>query len=102
MFQSVRVPEFPTAVFPSTVGEIRMDILVTDVIKKEAFCAMSILSVTISNASIGEIEKSAFSERTLINGFEFVDVKVKSIRTGALRAGANNLTIQYSRSVTID
>lgn len=101
MFQSVRISEFPTAVFPSLASEIRMDNLVTDVIRKDAFCAMNILSVTISNASIGEIEPGAFSDRTLINSLEFVDVRMKTIRTGAFRAGANNLTIQYSRLVSL-
>lgn len=99
MFQSVKIPELPTAVFPSNAAEIRIDDLWTGSIKKDAFCAMNILSVTISNASIEEIEPGAFSDRTLIHGLEFVDVRMTTIRSGAFRAGANNLTIQYSRSV---
>ncbi|OXU28687.1 hypothetical protein TSAR_014609 [Trichomalopsis sarcophagae] len=97
MFQSVKIPELPTAVFPSNAAEIRIDDLWTGSIKKDAFCAMNILSVTISNASIVDIESGAFSDRTLIHGLEFVDVRMTTIRTGAFRAGANNLTIQYSR-----
>ena len=102
MFQSVRIPELPTAVFPSTAAEIRMDDLWTGAIKKDAFCGMTILSVTISNASIVDIEPGAFSDRTLIHSLEFVDVRITSIRTGAFKAGANNLTIQYSRSVAFN
>jgi hypothetical protein len=101
MFQTVYIPELPTAVFPSTVAEIRMDDLLTGTIKKDAFCAMNILSVTVSNASIDQIEPGAFSDRTLIHGLEFVDVRMKSVKSGAFRAGANNLTIQYSRSVEL-
>ncbi|XP_058807980.1 uncharacterized protein LOC131673744 isoform X2 [Phymastichus coffea] len=97
MFQRVKIPELPTAVFPSTAAEIRMDDLWTGSIKKDAFCAMNVLSVVISNASIVEIEPGAFSDRTLIHGLEFVDVRMKTVRAGAFRAGANNLTIQYSR-----
>lgn len=78
-----------------------MDDVWTRTIKKDAFCAMNILSVIISNASISEIEHGAFSDRTLIHSLEFVDVKIKTIRTGAFRAGANNLTIQYSRLVIV-
>lgn len=97
MFHSVKIPELPTAVFPSTAAEVRMDDIWTKVIRKDAFCSMNILSVIISNASIFEIETGAFNERTLIHSLEFVDVRLKTIRSGALRAGANNLTIQYSR-----
>lgn len=99
MFHSVKIPELPTAVFPSTAAEVRMDDIWTKVIRKDAFCSMNILSVIISNASIFEIETGAFNERTLIHSLEFVDVRLKTIRSGALRAGANNLTIQYSRFV---
>ncbi|KAJ8666979.1 hypothetical protein QAD02_008641 [Eretmocerus hayati] len=97
VFQSIKMPELPTAAFPSTAAEIRMDDLRADIIRKDAFSAMSILSVIISNATIGEIETGAFSDKTLIHGLEFVDVRLDTIRTGAFRAGANNLTIQYSR-----
>lgn len=71
----------------------------TGAIRKDAFCAMNILSVVITNASIFEIESGAFSDRTLIHGLEFADVKMKTVRAGAFRAGANNLTVQYSRYV---
>lgn len=99
MFQSVRITELPTAVFPSAVAEIRMDDIWTKVIRKNAFCAMTIFSVTISNASIQAIETGAFSDRALIQSLEFVDVRLKSIEKGAFRAGHDNLTIQYSRYV---
>ncbi|XP_017753457.1 PREDICTED: uncharacterized protein LOC108546046 [Eufriesea mexicana] len=97
MFQSVRITELPTAVFPSAVAEVQMDDIWTKVIRKNAFCAMTIFSVTISNASILEIETGAFSERALIHSLEFADVRLKSIERGAFRAGHDNLTIQYSR-----
>ncbi|XP_076687366.1 uncharacterized protein LOC143379006 [Andrena cerasifolii] len=96
-FQSVRITELPTAVFPSAVAEVRMDDVGTKVIRKDAFCAMSIFSVIISNATILEIESGAFSDRALIHSLEFVDVRLKSIERGAFRAGHDNLTIQYSR-----
>lgn len=102
MFQSVRITELPTAVFPSAVAEIRMDDLWTKVIRKDAFCAMTIFSVTVSNASILEIETGAFSDRALIHNLEFVDVRLKSIERGAFRAGHDNLTIQYSRLSEVD
>ncbi|KZC08415.1 PREDICTED: uncharacterized protein LOC107186538 [Dufourea novaeangliae] len=97
MFQSVRITELPTAVFPSAIAEVRMDDIWTKVIRKDAFCAMTIYSVTISNASILEIETGAFSDRALIQRLEFVDVRLQSIERGAFRAGHDNLTIQYSR-----
>lgn len=97
MFQSVRITELPTAVFPSAVAEVRMDDIWTKVVRKNAFCAMTIFSVTISNATILEIETGAFSDRALIHSLEFVDVRLKSIERGAFRAGHDNLTIQYSR-----
>ncbi|XP_043586060.1 uncharacterized protein LOC122569295 isoform X1 [Bombus pyrosoma] len=97
MFQTVRIMELPTAVFPSAVAEVRMDDIWTKVIRKNAFCAMTIFSVTISNATILEIESGAFSDRALIQSLEFVDVRLKSIERGAFRAGHDNLTIQYSR-----
>ncbi|XP_014604168.1 PREDICTED: uncharacterized protein LOC106786846 [Polistes canadensis] len=97
MFQSVRITELPTAVFPSSVAEVRMDDIWTKVIRKEAFCAMSIFNVIISNASISEIESGAFSDKILIESLEFVDVRLKYIETGAFRAGHDNVTIQYSR-----
>ncbi|XP_012350088.1 uncharacterized protein LOC100867835 isoform X2 [Apis florea] len=102
MFQSVRITELPTAVFPSAVAEVRMDDIWTKVIRKNAFCAMTIFSVTISNASILEIETGAFSDRALIHSLEFVDVRLKSIERGAFRAGHDNLTIQYSRLSEVD
>lgn len=83
--------------FPSAVAEVRMDNIWTKVIRQDAFCAMTIFSVTISNATILEIETGAFSDRTLIQSLEFVDVKLNSIERGAFRAGHDNLTIQYSR-----
>ncbi|KAG7189535.1 hypothetical protein KM043_017226 [Ampulex compressa] len=101
-FQSVRITELPTAVFPSAVAEIRMDDLWTKVIRRDAFCAMTIYSVTISNASILEIESGAFSDRALIQNLEFVDVRLNSIERGAFRAGHDNLTIQYSRLSDVD
>lgn len=97
MFQNVRIAELPKAVFPSNVAEIRMDDILTKVIRKDAFCAMTISSVIISNASIHEIQSGAFSDRALISSLELVDVELKSIKTAALRASHNNLTIQYSR-----
>ncbi|KAI4493328.1 hypothetical protein M0802_009496 [Mischocyttarus mexicanus] len=97
MFQSVKIMELPTAVFPSSVAEVRMDDIWTKVIRKEAFCAMSIFNVIISNASISEIESGAFSDKILIESLEFVDVRLKYIQSGAFRAGHDNVTIQYSR-----
>ncbi|KAK2579869.1 hypothetical protein KPH14_007552 [Odynerus spinipes] len=97
MFQSVRITELPTAVFPSSVAEVRMDDIWTKVIRKEAFCAMSIFNVIISNASISEIESGAFSDKILIESLEFVDVRLKYIESGAFRAGHDNVTIQYCR-----
>jgi len=98
MFQNVRIAELPKAVFPSAVAEIRMDDISTKVIRRDAFCAMTIFSVVISNASIQEIQSGAFSDRALIHSLEFVDVQLKKINTAAFRAGHDNLTIQYSRS----
>lgn len=97
MFQNVRIAELPKAVFPSAVAEIRMDDIWTKIIRKDAFCAMTIFSVVISNASIHEIQSGAFSDRALIHSLEFVDVQLKNINTAAFRAGHDNLTIQYSR-----
>nr|XP_003704708.2 PREDICTED: uncharacterized protein LOC100882408 isoform X1 [Megachile rotundata] len=102
MFQSVKITELPTAVFPSAVAEIRMDDMWTKVIRKNAFCAMTIFSVTISNASIQAIETGAFSDRALIQSLEFVDVRLKNIERGAFRAGHDNLTIQYSSLSDVD
>ncbi|XP_076764637.1 uncharacterized protein LOC143431627 [Xylocopa sonorina] len=101
-FQSVKITELPTAVFPSAVAEVRMDDIWTKVIRKNAFCAMTIFSVTISNASILEIETGAFSDRALIQSLEFVDVRLKNIERGAFRAGHDNLTIQYSRLTEVE
>ena len=100
MFQSVKISELPSSVFPSAAAEVRMDDVWTRVIRKGAFSAMSILSVTISNASIFEIESGAFSDRTHIPNFELVDVKVGTMKSGAFQAAFDNLTIQYSRFVT--
>lgn len=97
MFQKVRIAELPKAVFPSAVAEIRMDNIKTKVIRKDAFCAMTIFNVIISNATIEDIQTGAFSERALIHSLEFVDVELKNINTAAFRAGHDNLTIQYSR-----
>lgn len=97
MFQSVKITELPSSVFPSAAAEIRMDDVWTRIIRKDAFSAVTILGVLISNASIFEIESGAFSEQTLILNFEFVDVRVKKIETAAFRAGFTNFTIQYSR-----
>ncbi|XP_012285197.1 uncharacterized protein LOC105702299 [Orussus abietinus] len=96
MFQNVKIAELPTALFPSMAGEVRMDNVQTKVIRKDAFCAMNILSVAISNATLLDVEAGAFTERTYIDSLEFVDVRMKNIRSGALRAAVNNLTIQYS------
>ncbi|XP_014219010.1 uncharacterized protein LOC106647220 [Copidosoma floridanum] len=101
MFQNVMVPVLPEKVFPSTVAEIRMENFWTRAIKKDAFCAMNILSVMLKNASIVEIESGAFSDRTLISSLEFFDVRVKTVHSRAFRAGSNNLTIQYSRLLDV-
>lgn len=102
MFQSVRIAELPKAVFPSAVAGIRMDDIGIKTIRKDAFCAMTILSVIISNASIYEIQSGAFSDRALIQHLEFVDVQLTNINTAAFRAGHDNLTIQYSRLSEVD
>lgn len=102
MFQNVRIAELPKAVFPSAVAEIRMDDISTKIIRKDAFCAMTIFNVIISNASIQEIQSGAFSDRALIHSLEFVDVQLKTINTAAFRAGHDNLTIQYSRLFEVD
>ncbi|XP_029671224.1 uncharacterized protein LOC115240297 [Formica exsecta] len=102
MFQKVRIAELPKAVFPSAVAEIRMDDIWTKIIRKDAFCAMTIFNVVISNASIHEIQSGAFSDRALIHSLEFVDVQLKNINTAAFRAGHDNLTIQYSRLSEVD
>lgn len=102
MFQNVRIAELPKAVFPSAVAEIRMDDISIKVIRRDAFCAMTIFNVVVSNASIQEIQSGAFSDRALIHSLEFVDVQLKSINTAAFRAGHDNLTIQYSRLSEVD
>lgn len=93
----MQVSQLPQAAFPSSAAEIRMDDVQIETIKKNAFCAMNILRLIISNASISEIETNAFSDITLIDNLEFVDVQFGTIRTGAFRTGVNNLTVQYSR-----
>jgi len=93
----VRITELPKAVFPSAVAEIRMDDIVMKIIHEDAFCAMTIYSVIISNATINEIQTGAFSDRALIHSLEFVDVQLNSINRAAFGAGHDNLTIQYSR-----
>ncbi|KAL0130976.1 hypothetical protein PUN28_002515 [Cardiocondyla obscurior] len=102
MFQNVRIAELPKAVFPSAIAEIRMDDISMRTIRKDAFCAMTIFNVIISNATIQEIQSGAFSDRTLIQRLEFVDVQLKSINTAAFRAGHDNLTIQHSRLSEVD
>lgn len=96
-FKNVRIAELPQAVFPSALAEIRMDDISMRVIRKDAFCAMTIFNVVISNASIQEIQSGAFSDRALINNLEFVDVQFKNINAAAFRAGHDNFTIQHSR-----
>ncbi|XP_034938612.1 uncharacterized protein be [Chelonus insularis] len=96
-FQSVKIMELPSSVFPSAADEIRLDDVWTKVIRKDAFCAIMIHTVKISNASILEIESGAFRHATLITNFELVDVRLKTIKSGAFQAGFNNFTIQYSR-----
>lgn len=96
-FQHVGIAELPKAVFPSVILEIRMDHVRAKFIRKDAFCAMMISSVIISNASITEIQSGAFSERTLIQSLEFADVEIKNIHAAAFRANHDNLTIRYSR-----
>lgn len=102
MFQNVMLEELPTAVFPSAIAEIRMDDISIRVIRKDAFCAMTIFNVIISNASIQEIQTGAFSDRALIQSLEFVDVQLKNINTAAFRAGHDNLTIQHSRLLALN
>lgn len=68
-------------------------------IRRDAFCAMNIQSIRISNATIDEIETAAFTDRIHIFRLEFSDVTFKVIRKGALKAGVDNLTVQFSRSV---
>ncbi|XP_012530069.2 uncharacterized protein LOC105833138 [Monomorium pharaonis] len=102
MFQNVMIAELPTAVFPSAIAEIRMDDISIKAIRKDAFCAMTIFNVIISNASIQEIQTGAFSDRALIQSLEFVDVQLKSINTEAFKAGHDNLTIQHSRLFEVD
>ncbi|XP_011880987.1 PREDICTED: uncharacterized protein LOC105569265 [Vollenhovia emeryi] len=101
-FQNVRIAELPKAVFPSAIAEIRMDDISMRVIRKDAFCAMTIFNVIISNATIQEIQSGAFSDRALIQRLEFVDVQLKNINTAAFRAGHDNLTIQHSRLSEVD
>ncbi|XP_014226309.1 uncharacterized protein LOC106652079 [Trichogramma pretiosum] len=98
MFQGIsNIQELPTAVFPSTLAEIRMDnVRISYSIRKDAFCAMNIMKVTVSNSSIYEIESGAFSDRTLIGSLEFVDVKIDIVRNEAFQAGANALLIDHS------
>ncbi|XP_012227912.1 uncharacterized protein [Linepithema humile] len=95
-FQNVKITELPEGVFPSAVAEIRMDDIIMKIIRKDAFCAMTIYSVIISNTTINEIQSGAFSDRALIHSLEFVDVQLNNINTAAFRAGHDNLTIQYS------
>jgi len=102
MFQNVRIAELPKAVFPSAIAEIRMDDISMRVIRKDAFCAMTIFNVIISNATIQEIQSGAFSDRALIQSLEFVDVQLKNINTAAFRAGHDNFTIQHSRLSTLN
>lgn len=103
MFQRVKeLVELPKAVFPSAVAEIRMDNIEIKTIRKDAFCAMTIFSVIISNATIHEIQSGAFSDRALIHRLEFVDVQLTNINTAAFRSGHDNLTIQYSRLSEVD
>uniref|UniRef100_A0ABD2X239 Right handed beta helix domain-containing protein n=1 Tax=Trichogramma kaykai TaxID=54128 RepID=A0ABD2X239_9HYME len=98
MFQGIsNIQELPTAVFPSTLAEIRMDnVRISYSIRKDAFCAMNIMKVAVSNSSIYEIESGAFSDRTLIGSLEFVDVKIDIVRNEAFQAGANALLIDHS------
>ncbi|XP_011315228.1 uncharacterized protein [Fopius arisanus] len=102
MFQSVRISELPSLTFPSAAAEIRMDDVWTRVIRKDAFCAMMISSVRIANASIFEIESGAFSHQTLFPNLELIEVRLKSIKSGAFRAAFTNFSIQYSRINEID
>lgn len=97
MFQSVKITELPSSVFPSAAAEIRMDDVWTKVIRKDAFCALLFLGVRISNASINDIEYGAFNDKTLIHNFELIDVSLRNVKNGSFRAAFNNFTIQYSR-----
>lgn len=67
------------------------------VIRKDAFYAMNILNVKISNATIDTIETGAFNGRTLIVNLEFADVNIARIKSGALAAPVTNFTIRWSR-----
>ncbi|XP_044587374.1 uncharacterized protein LOC123266982 isoform X1 [Cotesia glomerata] len=102
MFQSVKITELPSSVFPSAAAEIRMDDVWTKVIRKDAFCALLFLGVRISNASINDIEYGAFNDKTLIHNFELIDVSLRNIKNGSFRAAFNNFTIQYSRVDSIE
>ncbi|EFN81008.1 hypothetical protein EAI_12855 [Harpegnathos saltator] len=74
-FQSVGITELPKAVFPSVLSEIKMNDISMKVIRKDAFCAMTILRVIISNASIHEIQSGAFSDKAFIDNLELSEVE---------------------------
>lgn len=97
LFQNVKVHEIPKMAFPSIAMEVRMDNLEAGFIRTEAFTAIGITKIAISNATIRTIETGAFSARTLIKNLEFVDVIVDTIKSKALLAPVTNFTIQYSR-----
>nr|CAD7453703.1 unnamed protein product [Timema tahoe] len=97
LLQNVILAEMPPSTFPSSAAEVRLVDVEVRSVRRDAFCAMTLFSVVVVNSSLHVLEEGAFSERTFVESLELDGLRVRELRSGAVLAAINNLTVHHSR-----
>nr|CAD7431360.1 unnamed protein product [Timema monikensis] len=97
LLQNVILAEMPPSTFPSSAAEVRLVDVEVRSVRRDAFCAMTLFSIVMVNSSLHVLEEGAFSERTFVESLELDGLRVRELRSGAVLAAINNLTVHHSR-----
>nr|CAD7403199.1 unnamed protein product [Timema cristinae] len=97
LLQNVILAEMPPSTFPSSAAEVRLVDVEVRSVRRDAFCAMTLFSIVMVNSSLHVLEEGAFSERTFVESLELDGLRVRELRSGAVLAAINNLTMHHSR-----
>jgi uncharacterized protein (UPF0276 family) len=97
VIEDALLPEIPSSAFPSSAAELRLERTEVRAVRRDAFCGLTVLELTMRDVSLGSVERGALSARTLLHRLTMERVRDVSLASQAVQSAVTNLVIQHSR-----
>jgi hypothetical protein len=91
------IPEIPSLAFPLSAADLRIERSAISVIRKDAFCGLLVLNLSLEQCKLDTVERGAFSARTLVHRLILSNLTIETVASNAVQSAVANFTLQHSK-----